>query len=134
MLIPIPPGYVVDNRLRKVSAADPVNRLNSRPDFQIMIYPGPLGIPDVVPATAPPAFLLVANDDRGAAGNIARLFQKYRDAKVPVEAHIYARGGHAFNMGNRSKLQTLKGWPQRLADWMADNNLLNPAVPVANAK
>jgi hypothetical protein len=27
-------------------------------------------------------------------------------------------------MGNRSKLATLKGWPQRLADWMADNELL----------
>ena len=32
-----------------------------------MIYPGPLGIPDVIPKDAPPAFLLVANDDRGAS-------------------------------------------------------------------
>jgi hypothetical protein len=72
------------------------------------------------------ALKLVANDDRGAASTIASLFQKYRDAKVPVEAHVFARGGHAFNMGNRSKLATLKGWPQRLADWMADNELLVP--------
>jgi acetyl esterase/lipase len=116
------------------NAPDPIDGLSSRPDFQIMIYPGPLGIPDVIPTNAPPAFLLVANDDKGASRSIATLFQKYRDAKAPVEAHIYARGGHAFNMGNRSKLQTLKGWPQRLSDWMADNNLLNPAVPVPNAK
>ncbi len=108
-------------------AADPVDRLGSRPDFLVMIYPGPLGIPEVIPPTAPPAFLLVANDDRGAARVIAGLFQKYRDAQVPVEAHIFARGGHAFNMGNRAKLATLKGWPQRLADWMADNNILSPA-------
>ena len=109
------------------NAADPVDRLNSRPDFQIMIYPGPLGIPDVIPKDAPPAFLLVANDDRGAARTIATLFQKYRDAGAPVEAHVFARGGHAFNMGTRSKLATLKSWPQRLTDWMADSGLLEPS-------
>jgi acetyl esterase/lipase len=109
------------------NAADPIDRLSSRPDFEIMIYPGPLGIPDVIPKTAPPAFLLVANDDRGAARTIASLFQKYRDAGVPVEAHIYARGGHAFNMGKRSKLETLKKWPDRLEDWMTDNGILDPS-------
>jgi len=107
-------------------AADPVDRVDGRPDFLIEIYPGPLGIPDTLPKNSPPAFLLVANDDRGAARTVAGLFQKYRDAGAPVEAHVFARGGHAFNMGNRSKLATLKNWPQRLADWMADNELLNP--------
>jgi acetyl esterase/lipase len=108
-------------------AADTVDQLSSRPDFLVMIYPGPLGIPATIPPKAPPAFLVVANDDRGAARVIASLFQKYRDAHVPVEAHIFARGGHAFNMGKRSKLATLKSWPQRLADWMADNDILSPA-------
>ena len=108
-------------------SADPIDRLAARPDFLIEIYPGPLGIPDAIPKNAPPAFLLVANDDRGAARVIASLFQKYRDAGAPVEAHVFARGGHAFNMGNRSKLQTLKNWPQRLADWMGDNDLLRPS-------
>jgi acetyl esterase/lipase len=107
-------------------AADSVDRLSSRPDFLVMVYPGPLGIPAVILPNAPPAFLIVANDDRGAARVIASLFQKYRDARVPVEAHIFARGGHAFNMGKRSKLATLKSWPQRLADWMADNEILSP--------
>jgi acetyl esterase/lipase len=111
------------------NAADPVDQVSSRPDFQILIYPGPLGIPETIPANAPPAFLLVANDDRGAARTIATLFQKYRDAKVPVEAHVFARGGHAFNMGNRSRLESLKKWPQRLSDWMADNNFLDPSKP-----
>lgn len=110
-------------------AADPIDRINSRPDFQILIYPGPLGIPETIPKDAPPAFLLVANDDRGASRVIARLFQKFRDAGVPVEAHVFARGGHAFNMGNRSKLETLKNWPKRLADWMADSGYLEPAKP-----
>jgi acetyl esterase/lipase len=109
------------------SAADPVDRLSCRPDFLIQIYPGPIGVPEVIPAGAPPAFLLVANDDRGAAGTIASLFQKYRSAKVPVEAHVLARGGHGFNMGNRSTLKSVKTWPQRLGDWMGDTGILDPS-------
>ena len=110
-------------------AADPIDRLSSRPDFQVLIYPGPLGIPDVIPANAPPAFLLVANDDRGASRVVASLFQKYRAAGLPVEAHILARGGHGFNMGNRSKLESVKKWPDRLADWLADSGILAPSKP-----
>lgn len=107
--------------------ADPIDRLSSRPDFQILIYPGPIGIPDVIPADAPPAFLLVANDDRGASRVVASLFQKYRTAGLPVEAHILARGGHGFNMGYRSKLESVKKWPERLADWMNDDGILDPS-------
>jgi acetyl esterase/lipase len=109
------------------AAADPVDRVSCRPDFQIVIYPGPYGIPDAVPTNAPPAFLLAANDDTGPAGTIVNLLEKYRRAGVPVEVHLFARGGHAFNMGYRSHLATIKGWPQRMADWMADNGLLQPA-------
>ncbi len=106
-------------------ATDPIERVSSRPDFQMLVYPGPLGVPDKIPQTAPPAFLVVANDDRGASKVIAGLFQKYRDASVPVEAHIYARGGHAFNMGYRTKLKTLKRWPARMHEWMGDNFILD---------
>ena len=58
---------------------------------------------------------------------ITSLLQKYREAKVPVEAHILARGGHGFNMGNRSKLQSVKKWPDRLAEWMSDSGILDPS-------
>ena len=108
------------------NASDPIDRLNGKPRFQVMIYPGPLGIPEKIPADAPPAFLLVANDDTGAAGVIFDLLRKYREAQRPVEAHIYSHGGHAFNMGQRAKLVTLKTWSQRLTDWLEDNNILHP--------
>lgn len=116
------------------NAADPIEKVSARPDFQIMIYPGPIGIPDAIPAGAPPAFLAVANDDKGASGTIVSLLEKFRAAKIPVEAHVFARGGHGFNLGYRSRLATLKGWPQRLLDWMGDNNILDPAKPAPNAK
>ena len=114
------------------NAADPIDRLNGKPNFQMLVYPGPLGIPEVIPPDAPPAFLLVANDDVGAARVIFNLLQKYREAKAPVEAHIFGRGGHAFNMGLRSKLHTLKTWPQRMADWLSDNDFLTPRRSVGS--
>ena len=106
---------------------DPIDRLNARPNFVIQIYPGPLFIPDVLPADAPPAFLLAANDDACCSVSVVKLLDRYRAAKVPVEVHIYARGDHGFNMGNRSGLQSINTWPQRMADWLIDNNFLNPS-------
>jgi len=106
------------------NAADSIDRLSARPDFVIMIYPGPLGIPSSVAHDAPPAFLLAANDDECCSGPTVKAFEAYRAAKAPVELHIYTQGGHGFNMGYRSKLETLKGWPQRLADWLNDNSIL----------
>ena len=106
------------------SADDRIEQQSARPDFQMLVYPGPLGIPEEIPADAPPAFLLVANDD-GAARTIVDLLPKFRRAGVPVEAHIYARGGHAFNMGNRSKLSSLQAWPERMSNWMKDNFILS---------
>ena len=108
------------------NAADPIDRQSARPNFVIQIYPGPLGIPATVAPDAPPAFLAAADDDACCSEPVVKLLQAYREAKVPVEAHIFARGGHGFNMGYRSKLATLKGWPQRLADWLADSGIAKP--------
>jgi acetyl esterase/lipase len=108
------------------TSKDPVERYSSKPSFQVLIYPGPGGIAEaVIDSTAPPAFLLAANDDACCSAPIVTLLQKYRMAKVPVEVHLYAQGSHAFNMGNRSKLNSLFTWPQRLADWLKDNGWLN---------
>lgn len=110
---------------KRAESSDPIEQQSSRPDFQIIIYPGPIGIPEKLPSNAPPAFLLVANDDVGASKTIVNLIPKFRDAGIPMETHIYARGGHAFNMGNRTKLRTLSTWPARLQDWMTDNFILS---------
>ena len=109
------------------TAKDPVDRLNGKPDFQMLIYPGPLGIPETVPRDAPPAFLLAANDDPCCGVTTTSLLVKYREAKRPVEAHLFTKGDHGFNMGNRSDLQSIKSWPQRMADWLGDNGYLAQA-------
>ncbi len=109
-------------------APDPIDRLNGKPNFLMLVYPGPLFIPDVVPADAPPVFLTAANDDACCSVSIVKLLNAYRAAKVPVEIHLFAQGDHGFNMGNRSKLKSINTWPQRLADWLSDTHVLNPVA------
>jgi len=108
------------------NAPDPIDRLDSSAAFQVVIYPGPLGIPDKISADAPPAFFLIANDDTGHMGAILSHIKIYHEAKRPMEVHIYERGGHGFNMGGRSKLASIHTWPQRLTDWLNDNHILQP--------
>jgi acetyl esterase/lipase len=108
------------------NASDPIEKVSARPDFISHIYPGPLGIPQTLPANAPPDFLLVADDDDHTEATL-RIFRLYRAAKIPAEFHVFAKGGHGFNMGARSKLTTIKNWPQRFTDWMTDSGYLSPA-------
>jgi acetyl esterase/lipase len=103
---------------------DRVDALTARPAFQVLIYPGPLAVPATVNAGSPPTFLLAANDDPCCAEPIIKLVQLHRKANVPVEMHLLAQGNHAFNMGTRSKLNSVKTWPQRLTDWLTDNGWL----------
>ena len=108
-----------------LNSNDPIDRINGKPSFQMLVYPGPLGVPEVVPADAPPAFMLAANNDECCSLPIISLLTKYRAAKAPIEVHIYAKGAHAFNMGSRSEFSSLRAWPQRMADWLSDMNLLS---------
>lgn len=116
------------------AAPDPIDRLNGRPDFQMLVYPGGK-VPDTIPSDAPPAFLLVANDDDYGCDKVTLdLYQKMRASGVPVEAIFLAKGRHAFNMGDRSKLVTVNTWPQRMADWLSDSGYLVPAIKVEAAQ
>jgi len=106
------------------NALDKIDRLNGRPDFQMLVYPGGTA-PEKISADAPPAFLICANDDEYGCDEVTMdLLQKFRAANVPVEAIFLTKGKHAFNLGNRSPLITVNTWPQRMADWMMDGGLL----------
>lgn len=114
-------------------AADPIDRANGRPNFEVIIYPG-APPPARVPADSPPAFLLAANDDEYGCDKVAlTLFQELRAANVPVEAFFLARGKHGFNMGERSPYSAVNHWPQRMADWLGDSGFLKSAAALAPA-
>jgi acetyl esterase/lipase len=106
-------------------AADPIDRASSRADFQVSIYPGPLGVPDgPIPADAPPAFFVVANDDVSHVKPVLDQLAKYEAAHLPVEVHLYSRGAHGFGMGGRSKFASIQNWTHRLTEWLGDSGFL----------
>jgi acetyl esterase/lipase len=105
-------------------AKDPIERVSARPNFEILVYPGPLGIPDKIPADAPPLFLAGASDDEYVANVLFDLTRKYHEAGASIESHLYTQGKHAFNMGQRSQYLGIRHWPDRLADWLQDRGYL----------
>lgn len=109
-------------------ATDPIDRLNAKPNFIVQVYPGPGFVPQKIGADAPPAFLVAANDDACCSLPLIQLLQGYREAKVPVEMHMYAQGDHAFNMGKNRSLKSINHWPDRLADWLEDTHILKPEL------
>ena len=78
-------------------------------------------------ADAPPAFFVVASDDFSHVNPVLDQVTKYEQAKRPVECHLYAKGGHGFGMGARSKLDSIHSWTQGLADWLVDSGPLAKA-------
>lgn len=104
-----------------------------RPDFLVFIYGGGFLDPADktrfregfrVPADAPPAFFLVAHDDKSNPIEAARLYLEYRKLDLPAELHVFTKGGHGFGM--RKENHPINDWPQRCADWMQSMGWLKP--------
>jgi acetyl esterase/lipase len=63
---------------------------------------------------SPPHFLLHAEDDPLVSADHSLALRTALVAKkIPVETHLYARGGHGFGLRNTNGLP-LDGWPERL--------------------
>ncbi|SNS32610.1 Acetyl esterase/lipase [Geodermatophilus saharensis] len=90
-----------------------------RPSFLAPVYPAWWdGIP--VPEPAPPMFLAWATDDSlgdTIVDSSLRLYDAWRRAGAPVEAHAYARGGHGF--GIRPQGAPSDAWFPAFLDWLA---------------
>jgi endo-1,4-beta-xylanase len=106
------------------SAADPVERESSRPDFAVLAYPGTRAENVKISPNTPSTFLVQAYDDRIGSERSAEYFLLLKKAGVPAELHIYRRGGHGFGIRDR-KIPT-SSWTSRLEDWMADSGYLKP--------
>jgi len=109
---------------------DAIDLLPAKPDFALLIFPGPLHGDEHVAKDSPPVFLAAANDDQCCSQPPIDLLKEYRDAGGSAELHIYRAGGHAYNLGERTELISLKHSPQQIEDWLSDLGLLgHPAPP-----
>lgn len=116
---------------RSYAAIDAADAQPSRPDFAMLLYPGHLWVRAddalekdiVVDDTVPPTFIVQAVDDpTDDVRHALTYFQGLRAAGVPVEMHLFARGGHAF--GLRLQDAPVSAWPQLAARWMQDIGML----------
>ena len=107
----------------KSDATDPVERMASRPDFQVLIYPGSSSR-FTVRKGMPPVFIALGAKDRDdISKGMAELYLKYKAAEVPAELHIYSNAGHGF--GYRPGSNGAAGeWPLRLREWMIDSSIM----------
>ena len=104
--------------------ADDADKQSSRPDFAIAVYPGHLSTEDnqlnpnvPVSRETPPTFIVQAEDDYVDGVEQALVyFRALSDEKVPVEMHLYAKGGHAF--GLRPTQLPITHWPILVEEWL----------------
>jgi acetyl esterase/lipase len=95
------------------------------PDFIVFVYGGGFLDKDdktkfragfSVPADAPPAFFVVAHDDKTNPIEATMLWLEYKKHNIPAELHIMTKGGHGFGM--RAAGNPINNWPARCGEWM----------------
>lgn len=138
----------------KPDASDAVERVSSRPDAAILIYPViTLSAPyahmgsrrnllgdnpaqelvdllsnekQVTPQT-PPTFLVHTADDAAVPCENSVLFMlALRKARVPVELHVFAHGPHGLGLGKDDP--AFRAWPAACAQWLKERRFLEPGA------
>lgn len=103
---------------------------DSRPDFiaPIYAYIPPSMRDNKVPENAPPMFVVAATDDNlGLAPHSVSLYNKWLEAGMKAELHLYATGGHGFGM--RTQNYPSDSWIDRFGDWMEMQGLFQRSDP-----
>ena len=132
------------------SDTDPVERVSSRPDFNILIYPFyrpgsapfrpgappeprvPLALMPVVnneqfPVLegAPPVFMICTTDDPSHVVPTVQFYLELQAKKVPTEMHIYEYGEHGFGLRPTKKPGSpVENWPARMMEWLTSRELI----------
>lgn len=109
-----------------------IDSSSSRPDFVVLVYaaylqdeknPDVLAAGIVVDKKTPPVFLVAANNDKAWGEGSAHLYIALKRAGVPVELHIFAKGGHGFGMKKTG--DRVAEWPQLCGEWLREIGLGN---------
>ena len=131
------------------SAADPIDRQGSRPDFLVLAYPvitledpyahagsrkyllgdspdpklvSAMSIEKDVTAQTPPTFLFTTTDDKTVpVMNSVMFYSALVKAGVPAEMHIFQHGAHGAGLAPANP--DLRVWPDLLIKWMRERGL-----------
>ena len=110
---------------RTYPVIDSSDSVSCKPDFTVLIYPAYITkesdlsqIADEIKVTAktPSTFIAMTQDDPVHVENAFVYASALNRVKVPVELHIYPKGGHGY--GLRHSENPVCHWPDRVADWL----------------
>ena len=137
----------------KPGAADAIERVSSKPNLIILIYPvitmrdkthagskknllgdhpsaalvTLLSNDEQVTKETPPTFLVHTTADTAVpVENSISFATALRKAGVPFELHLYERGPHGFGLGKKDPI--LSTWPDRCADWLRVHGFVTPKI------
>lgn len=134
----------------KPNAADPIERVSSRPDFVILGYPlialgesythkrsqrnllgehpdkemlAKLSSQKQVSSETPPTFIWHTGEDTGVLPeNSVAFYLALRKANVPAELHIYERGRHGLGLAH--SVPATADWTERCTTWLRNRGML----------
>ena len=111
-------------QLPSYTATDETDTQSARPDFAALIHPPYMDegehhtlTPELtITEQTPPFFVFQTADD--PYGNSALVIsQALRNHKIPVQLHIYEKGGHGY--GLRANLaEAASKWPKLMEEWL----------------
>lgn len=103
---------------------DALDKVNSRPDFALLIYPAYLDkgnnrslTPELkITSQTPPMFIFAAADDKCCGNSALVMAGALRDGGIPVELHLLPKGGHGY--GLRKGNVAAETWPELAEKWL----------------
>ncbi len=122
---------------RAYEPIDEIDKISSRPNFAILVYPGYLKVKDKdeiapglrIPAGTPPIFLAHGGADIISSPlHSVLMYLALQRAGVSAELHIYAGAAHDF--GVRQNDHTCSEWTKDCANWLRQLGFLKPAAGV----
>jgi acetyl esterase/lipase len=140
----------------QVDAADPIDRLSSRPDLGVLCYPvitmgefthggskknllGENPSPELVDLLSnekqvtretPPTFIFHTYADNGVPVENALLFaEALRKNKVPFDLHIYEKGGHGMGLGPQRDKGLYHPWAADCLYFLKEHGFVKADAP-----
>ena len=111
-------------QLPSYTATDETDTQSARPDFAALIYPAYMDegehhtlTPELtITEQTPPFFVFQTADD--PYGNSALVIsQALRNHKIPVQLHIYEKGGHGYGL-RANRAEAASKWPKLMEEWL----------------
>jgi len=134
----------------KPDAADPIDRVSSRPDFLILCYPviafnepythvgsqrnllgenataeqlAAMSTEKHVRSDSPPTFLWSTSEDEPVpAENSVQFYLALKKAGVPAELHIFAKGQHGLGLAKDTP--GARAWPELCHAWLVGQGVI----------